>query len=130
MHYRNYVITLFILALFVITGSANAWNKKPKNLKVLPKDISDERLDSIMQTYNKALGVCCDFCHAKDKDDNTDYASDANPVKEVARRMMKMTIDINKNYFNTDKTVHPAYLTTVGCYTCHKGDAYPQQGWE
>ena len=94
----------------------------------MPKDISDEKLDSMMQSYNKALGVCCEFCHAPDKNnkDAIDYASDENPVKEQARKMIKMTMEINKNYFNTDPKIHPAYLTVVKCYTCHKGDAYPQ----
>lgn len=94
----------------------------------MPKDISDEKLDSMMQSYNKALGVCCEFCHAPDKNNKEviDYASDENPVKEQARKMIKMTMEINKNYFNTDPKIHPAYLTVVKCYTCHKGDAYPQ----
>lgn len=117
------IISAVMLAGFVVSKPNSS-----KNLKVLPKDISDEKLDSIMQSYNQALSVCCDFCHAKDKNDSTktDYASDENPVKEVARNMMRMTIDVNKKYFNTDPKVHPAYLNVVKCYTCHKGDAYPQ----
>lgn len=125
MPYKKTIFALLVIILFAAAGSANALYKKQRNLKVLPQDITEEALDSIMQSYNKALGVCCEFCHAK-KNDQTDFASDDNPVKEVARKMLTMTIDINKKYFNTDPKIHPAYLNTVKCYTCHKGDAYPQ----
>lgn len=121
MKYSKILVALFVIIFATVLGVANSTDNKPKNLKYLPQDISDEKLDSIMLSYNKALGVCCDFCHVKD-----DYASDKNPVKVVARNMLKMTIDVNKNYFNTDPKVHPAYLSVVTCNTCHKGDAYPQ----
>lgn len=128
MLYKKIWLALLIVSSVMMAGFASSLPNKAKNLKVLPKDISDEKLDSIMQSYNKALGVCCEFCHAKDKKDSalTDFASDENPVKEVARNMLRMTIDVNKKYFNTDPNVHPAYLSTVKCITCHKGDAYPQ----
>lgn len=118
---------LMVILLVLLTGTASSFYKQPKNLKVLPQNISDERLDSIMHTYNKALGVSCEFCHFTDKKSNqVDFASDSNLVKETARQMLRMTIDINKNYFRVDSTIHPAYLNTVTCNTCHKGDAYPQ----
>lgn len=123
---RKLMIALLAISALMLLGFGASVPNQAKNLKVLPKDISDEKLDSIMQSYNKALGVCCEFCHYKDDKGNTDFASDKNPVKEVARNMLKMTIDINKEYFNTDKKLHPAYLNTVKCITCHKGDAYPQ----
>jgi hypothetical protein len=126
MRYIKIPIAIMVILAFISAGTVANSYKKPKNLKLLPKDISDERLDSIMQSYNKALGVCCGFCHVEDKKNNIDYSSDANPVKEQARKMLQMTIDINKTYFNTDSTIHPAYLNIVSCNTCHKGDAYPQ----
>lgn len=121
-------MVLLVTTALMMTGFIASRPNKAKNLKVLPKDISDEKLDSIMESYNKALGIGCEFCHVRDKADSSkvDFASDENQVKEVARDMLRMTIDINKKYFNTDPKVHPAYLNTVKCYTCHKGDAYPQ----
>ena len=61
MRYKNKILVLLVLTAFVISGVAavKAPQQKERNLKVLPKDISDEKLDSIMQTYNKALGVKC-----------------------------------------------------------------------
>ncbi len=81
-----------------------------------------------MTTYNEGLGVTCDFCHVKEiknGDTTPNFASDESPVKEVARKMMRLTIDINKRYFNYDTAIHPAYLTRISCNTCHKGNAYP-----
>lgn len=118
------------LGSFVLTGAA--FSKKPagkhKNLQILPQDISEERLDSIMQSYNKALGVNCQFCHVPVKNfpDSIDYASDAEPMKENARNMMRMTIYINKTYFYFDKERKPEYLNVVHCNTCHRGEAFPE----
>ncbi|MFB6455011.1 c-type cytochrome [Chitinophaga sp. Hz27] len=95
--------------------------EKPKNLKVLPKDISHEELIVVMRNFNSALGVRCNFCHAPSKDDpkKMDFASDDNPHKEIARDMMRMTKRINKKFF---KGAEPM---TVTCYTCHHGNQEP-----
>ena len=96
---------LLLLSLIMVVAATLAAMKtgyrKERNLQVLPKDISDQRLDSIMQTYNKALGIGCSFCHSEHKSipDSLDYASDTNGMKEEARKMMRLTIDINRNYF-------------------------------
>ncbi len=124
-------LTIVVLSFLVFAGVAavRAPYQKERNLKILPKDISDEKLDSIMQTYNKALGVKCDFCHVKTKGfpDSLDYASDAEPMKENARKMMEMTIYINKTYFYFNDKVRPEYLNTVTCKTCHQGQPFPPE---
>jgi hypothetical protein len=127
---RQQVITLTILFLLVISGVAatRRGKNKPKNLKVLPKDISDQRLDSIMHTYNKALGVNCAFCHTpynKSFPDSLNYELDENPMKEEARKMIKLTIQLNKDYFYFDTLQRPEYLKVVTCFTCHRGDPFP-----
>ena len=117
---------------FVIMGAVvnNLPYGSHKNLQILPKDISEAKLDSIMQSYNVALGVKCDFCHVKAKvfgmPDNMDYASDAEPMKEAARKMMRMTIQLNKDYFYFNKEERPEYLNVVHCNTCHRGEAFPE----
>lgn len=124
-----------VLCLFVLIGVAAVKPpiQKGRNLKVLPNDISDMRLDSIMHTYNKALGVNCAFCHVKPRfniggKDSLDYVSDAEPMKENARKMMEMTIQINKTYFNYNNNGQPAYLlNVVTCKTCHQGEAFPPE---
>lgn len=117
------------LTLFMTIGLAATHISKPaRNLRVLPKDISDQRLDSLMNVYNKALGVNCAFCHSKSmfNPSQLDYAMDGNPMKEEGRRMIRLTMSINKDYFRHDTTIHPAYLTSVTCNTCHRGEAYPE----
>lgn len=110
-------------------AAVNTPINKQRNLKVLPKDISDVKLDSIMQTYNIALGVTCNFCHVPVKNiaDSLDYASDAEPMKENARDMMRMTIHINKTNFYFNKEEKPEYLHTVTCKTCHRGEPIPPE---
>ncbi len=119
-------VALSGMVIFVILGIA-ATHFPDRNLKVLPKDISDEKLDSIMHTYSKALGVTCDFCHTAQSNvpDSLNYASDQNPMKEEARKMMRLTIGINKEYFYFDSTRRPEYLNVVTCITCHRRDPMP-----
>lgn len=131
---RSIFIILFLsLAVITIAGTIAPAPGKYKNLKVLPKDIPEKKLDSIMNAYNRALKVTCDFCHAKAKKDpfslapatdELDYSLD-NPMKEDARRMIRLQIEINTKYFYNDTTVRPEYLNVVGCNTCHRGDPFP-----
>ncbi len=124
------IITILVLTGLVIGGVAavKAPVGKYKNLKILPQDISEQKLDSIMESYSKALGVSCSFCHTEIKNfpDSLDYASDDNTMKENAREMMRMTILINKTYFYFDKNEKPEYLKVVNCKTCHRGEPMPE----
>ena len=124
------VVVLSVLVATVVGMSSfmpKAEEKKGKNLKVLPKDISHEDLDKVMHGFNKALGVRCNFCHAPQKDDpkRMDFASDAKPEKERARMMMRMTSKINKKYFHVKGVSNPAAILAVSCATCHNGKAFP-----
>src|SRR5262245_57547316 len=95
---KTWIIASLIGFVVINIAAIQAPLQKERNLKILPKDISDAKLDSIMRSYNIALGVTCDFCHVPGKNiiEGLDFASDANPMKEEARKMMRMTIDINK----------------------------------
>ncbi|MGZ5218752.1 MAG: c-type cytochrome [Chitinophagaceae bacterium] len=130
MFIKKQIITITALTFLVIAGvaSVDAPGGEHKNLKVLPQDISKQKLDSIMESYTKALGIGCSFCHTEVKNfpDSIDYVSDINPMKENAREMMRMTILINKTYFHFDKNEKPEYLKVVNCKTCHRGEPYPE----
>ena len=140
MQHKNKTVTFAALIVFVMLGVAAVNHPSPKerNLKVLPKDISDASLDSIMGTYTIALGVDCKFCHKpfqglqafqgfKTSPDSLDFASDKEPMKENAREMMRMVIDINKRYFYFDSTQRPEYLHTISCKNCHRGQPLPPE---
>jgi len=121
---KLFIVTISISA-FVAIGMKLPYHHS-ENLKVLPKDISDAKLDSMMQSYTAALGVQCSFCHTPAQNtDSLDYVSDTNPMKDNARGMMKMVIDINKTYFYFDKNTKPEYLNVIHCKTCHKGEPIP-----
>ncbi len=98
-----------------------------KNLKILPQDITKEQMHDIMEgQFGDALGVKCDYCHAKDPAaDHPDFASDANPKKDIAREMMTMVLQMNKENFKVQKPLIGDSLMVVTCYTCHHGSAFP-----
>jgi hypothetical protein len=116
---------------FVVIGIAAS--KPPqenfKNLKVLPKNISEQMLDSVMNEFEKALGVGCDFCHVKPADStaNWDMAADDKPEKNIARKMIDMSNKINKDFFNaTTKYGDENALLEIHCVTCHHGEPHPE----
>ena len=94
------VIGLFLIIMVAIAATTPPPNKNNFiNLKVLPQDISKDVLMKIMKEFNSSLGVHCNYCHAeKDTAHHLDFASDSNHVKDGARYMMKMTMQINKEY--------------------------------
>jgi hypothetical protein len=132
---KNKVIVSLGLLVFVFIGIAAtrpAANSGERNLKVLPKDISDADLDSIMETYSKQLNVSCDFCHANSKlnQNDLDYSSDDKPEKEITRQMMRMTAAINKDFFDYTIVYKAAEKMAVSCFTCHDGFPRPEMKHE
>ena len=105
---------------------------KPKNLKVLPKDIEGERLMAVMRGFGQALGVRCVYCHvagANERDLNTyDFASDEKDHKNDAREMLKFTDELNKKFPEGvgEEDHHEPGELRVTCWTCHRGDKQPQ----
>jgi hypothetical protein len=99
---------------------------KPTNLQVLPQDTD---LRKVMRQYSGDLGVECEFCHFTPPGARRpDFASDANPRKNVARYMIRMTDDINTKYLamvpkHGDADDMPA---KIDCGTCHRGHSHPE----
>jgi hypothetical protein len=133
--YRTKKIIIFLcLGAFLMVGIAATSPQAPpdpqfKNLKILPKDISKEDLHKIMEGFNDALGVHCNFCHAPSKDPNQkfpDFPSDEKPEKNIARKMMKMAAKINKKFFSYAKNEPDADGPSITCGVCHNGKAHPE----
>ncbi len=106
----------------------------PTNLKVLPKTLTGDQVHEIMHGWAKALGTQCDTCHAEDpvkKMPNghpaLNFADDSKKEKETARLMVKMTMDINKNYTSMIESTraNAPEAKMVGCGTCHRGQVDP-----
>jgi hypothetical protein len=129
MFFKKKITVAGTLVALVVLGIAASAPADPifKNLKVLPKNITHDQLDSVMHMFNNSLGVKCNFCHASQKDNpkKLDFASDEKGEKNAAREMFKMTERINKKFFHFKKDAdHP--IPPVGCFSCHHGDPHPE----
>ena len=125
---KKSVLVVSSFALMIVTSLAFTKDDPIyKNLKVLPKNITKEQMDSVMHHFTNSLNVKCSFCHVRTADGKEwNFAADDNKHKLVARNMMKMTEKINDKYFNvTGKKTLDAKLM-VSCYTCHHGKTDPE----
>jgi Photosynthetic reaction centre cytochrome C subunit len=125
---QTIIIGLLFFAVVSIAAIIPVKQNPPlfKNLKVLPKNISQVKLDSIMDKYNYALGVSCNFCHAKNKaGTELAFELDTKSEKEITRKMMLMTYDINTKYFYEKPNRLEGQRIT--CNTCHNQKAYPEE---
>lgn len=105
-------------------GAPSGASAKPTNLQVLPKDISAGDLKRLMDRYDEALGVSCDYCHVEDpQTQRLDYVSDDNPKKTTARVMISMLEAINGKFLS--QLGDPRYPVRVGCGNCHQGQEDP-----
>jgi hypothetical protein len=119
-------VLAFILALTSLNwrAHANPATQQPppedklveqvrKNIQAL-KGMPDSQLLPVMHIMRTSLGVRCDYCHVAE---NSKYWMDDKPTKQIARKMLQMVFDINKNNFG-GKTV-------VSCNSCHRGNTKP-----
>ncbi|RYY37951.1 MAG: c-type cytochrome [Sphingobacteriaceae bacterium] len=131
---KKAIITIGLLSLVVFTSMVSLNNNKPakeklyKNLKVLPKNITKQQLHDVMEEWEHALGTKCSFCHERDTATRKmNWASDAKPEKEMARKMYKMTEMLNKKYFHAKKNeIGMMAEEGVNCNSCHRGQEHPE----
>jgi hypothetical protein len=92
------------------------------SVKIL-KGLTAPQFEAEMQQMNVALGVACGFCHVRGN-----FASDDNPRKPTARRMLEMTQTINRQFFPDYRpAAEESSLGRVTCYTCHQGEQRPKK---
>jgi hypothetical protein len=86
------------------------------------KGLTVPQFETEMRHFVQAVGVSCGGCHTRGN-----FASDDNPKKVIARRMIEMTQALNKKYFAAYTPAEgDSTLGRVTCYTCHQGDAKPK----
>lgn len=127
--YRAFLCCIGLVVLSPAPSPAEdewKWPDKPKNLKVLPKDFTGEKLRAVMFGFTDALGVHCAYCHVGDdkKPITTyDFVSDKNPNKDRARAMYRMLGSINDQL----KDIKPSgdQRVNMWCNTCHQGRPRP-----
>src|SRR5438552_11397570 len=75
-----------------------------------------------MQLMTQALGASCGTCHVP-----RNFASESNPRKATARRMLEITKAINQQFFSDYKPADgESRLGRVTCFTCHQGELRPK----
>ena len=147
---RSHLLTaLSVVALpAVLLAQGGRGGEPPKNLQVLPKDMTRQQVVAVMQGFTAALGVRCEHCHVEGATPPAgappaggppgaapggrgpggpplDFAADDKETKKVAREMLKMVGDINTKYLPlTGRTF--GERNRVSCETCHHGLAKPQ----
>jgi hypothetical protein len=123
------VVLVLVCVVAVSSAFTNATDPGFKNLQILPKDITEKQLDSVMHHFTASLNVKCNFCHVKQEGnpEEWDWASDKNKHKLVARDMMRMTNKLNDEYFPySGKAENMSTILTVTCFTCHNGSKEPE----
>ena len=119
-------VTVFLIALACVSLSAQQPPALPgmvdtPTVKVLT-GLTVPEFEAEMQLMTQALGLSCGSCHARGN-----FASEANPRKIAARRMLEMTKAINKQFFGDYKPLDgESRLGRITCFTCHQGDTRPK----
>ncbi len=84
-----------------------------KNVQLLG-ELSGDRVMAAMQSMESNLGHRCKLCH-----DPNDWPSDGKHEKPIARRMIQMAADLNRQFF--------AGKPRITCFTCHLGHPHPPE---
>ena len=97
------ISSVFIAGILIFSGFSRY--QRARELRVSEMTF----VDSDSADFEIALGIKeCTYCHVKG-----DFASDENPVKDTARRMIRQLHVINA--LSPDGEKH------VNCWTCHRG---------
>jgi hypothetical protein len=89
------------------------------------KDLPESQLFPVMNAIATSLNVTCEHCHVRTTPNaNTvvggwAFDREDKPAKQVARRMLKMTLDLNAASFSGRER--------VTCFTCHRGSLSPSR---
>jgi photosynthetic reaction center cytochrome c subunit len=118
-HLRKRVLATLFGSVFVVIASAQGPVASPdktssqvfKNIKVFNNIPSDQLIPS-MQFISAALGVQCEYCHVERA-----FERDDKKPKQIARRMIQMTMALNEQNFEGKQI--------VSCYSCHRGHPKP-----
>src|SRR5687767_6776269 len=90
-------------------GPQFVWPERMVNAQVLPADTGPDRLRDAMRHFTMALGVRCTDCHVGAEGaplTQIDFVSDANPLKNAARGMMRMTARLNDELLPAIPNLH------------------------
>ncbi|MBM3770834.1 MAG: c-type cytochrome [Acidimicrobiia bacterium] len=115
---RFRALALGLVFAVVLSAPIHAWAQEPA--RSAPNIVT---VVETMRTYTQGLGVECIYCHVDGQNGRLNYRSDDNPRKQVARKMIAMTADIN-TMIGLGRSEHST--TRVTCLTCHRGVPDPR----
>jgi hypothetical protein len=119
---KRVLAALVLLTSIVGRSAQSQLAERPKNLKVLPADLTRDSVVKIMRfVVAGGLGVSCAYCHGAPNVpfDSIDFASDERQTKRTAREMMRMVGRINDELLpNVPGRGTPPI--TIQCVTCHR----------
>jgi len=117
------LLTVCLLAVVFANGQGGPQQKLQtagevfKNVTTL-KDLPVDEFMDTMGMFSASLSLNCTDCHTKESGGSWEKYADDTPLKRMARRMILMVNDLNKNNFRGERR--------VTCYTCHRGDQSPK----
>jgi len=123
---KAHLLAISISLVVPVTAYAGIFDE-PKNLEVLPKDISPGELRQTMKGITQGLGARCSTCHVGkiEADLSTyDFSVDDKESKLKARKMLAMVRDINDHISDVFADSSDP-LVNVTCATCHHGQTKP-----
>jgi len=97
------------------TGEKTVGETHP-NVKLL-KDLPESQLMLTMNFIRASMGVSCAYCHVVSSEGKWDFAKEDKPMKDMARKHIQMTMDLNKASFGG--------RPVITCNTCHQGQPKP-----
>ncbi len=120
---RRLTLSLTLAGELATIALARAQNAAPlaeqtfKNVQILRGIPVDEFMDT-MGMFSAATGLNCAHCHAIDNGAGWEAYATETPLKQTARRMLRMMNAINKDSFGGARV--------ITCNTCHRGDQRPK----
>ena len=118
---QTLLLTLWVMLAAQDPGRPTVGMVDTPTVKVL-RGLTVPEFEQEMQLMNTALGVGCGHCHVRNN-----FASEENPRKAAARRMIEMTQAINKQFFSAYRPEPEASrFGKVTCFTCHQGSDKPK----
>jgi photosynthetic reaction center cytochrome c subunit len=122
---RGRMAACWVIAVAALHANAAAQAPRTppplQNVKLLAGWTADE-VRGEMRRMAEAVGVKCDHCHVQGN-----FASDEKRPKRAGRRMLELTLALNRDYFPAHVPAEgESKLGRITCYTCHQGSATPR----
>jgi tetratricopeptide (TPR) repeat protein len=121
-------VTALSLLLFSAAIASAGTFDDAKNLQALPEETSADELRAMMRAISTGTGNRCSACHVGEVEadlSSYDFSLDDKEKKSKARKMIKMTQEINASLANAFPDAEEA-LVSVTCATCHRGQSKPE----